>query len=245
MTSRKEATTWRSRTVDLSPCAGRASLVLETTCGPRSDCTADGAVWGDPRLEWRAPVTPSVQRLVLLVSVDTVRADRTSLHAGGSPTTTPRLTELAEDAIVFEQAIAPSPWTVPSHASLLTSAGPDVHGARDGVDLPADLPVLAEVLRRNGWSTGGFTDTDADAALPAGEAFYDLGTDPTEVRNRIQDPGVQGDVALLREVLDHRRRGILRRRPVEGRETIADSSTPDDERRLEALRSLGYLGSTP
>jgi arylsulfatase A-like enzyme len=65
---------------------------------------------------------------VLLVTIDTLRADR--LHAYGYPhETSPNMDRLAREGALFEQAVAHSPWTQPSFASLLTSTYPSQHGA--------------------------------------------------------------------------------------------------------------------
>jgi arylsulfatase A-like enzyme len=65
---------------------------------------------------------------VLVVVLDTVRADRTSL--GGAPANrTPQLTAIAEAGTTWTQVTAPGSWTWPSHASLFTGEPPWVHGA--------------------------------------------------------------------------------------------------------------------
>jgi arylsulfatase A-like enzyme len=67
-------------------------------------------------------------RGLLLVVVDTLRADH--LGSYGYPRqTSPRIDAFAADSIRFEQALAPSPWTLPSLATLMTGLYPEVHGA--------------------------------------------------------------------------------------------------------------------
>src|SRR5262245_42863448 len=67
-------------------------------------------------------------RLVLLITLDTTRADRLTCYGYGRDTT-PRLGRFAADALVFEGALATSSWTLPSHATLFTGKLGAVHGA--------------------------------------------------------------------------------------------------------------------
>ncbi len=91
----------------------------------------------------------------MLVSIDTLRPDH--LGAYGYPRdTSPRFDALAKEGVLFENAFAPSSWTLPSHASMLSGESPFVHGAvskdeaiRDGV------PLLAEMLKERGYTTVG------------------------------------------------------------------------------------------
>jgi arylsulfatase A-like enzyme len=94
---------------------------------------------------------------VILVSIDTLRADHLGCY-GYARDTSPRLDELARDAVVFRQAIAQAPSTLPSHASMLTSLLPSHHGASvaNGTALSADAVTLAEVLRAAGYRTASF-----------------------------------------------------------------------------------------
>ena len=65
--------------------------------------------------------------LVILIVLDTVRADHLSMY-GYHRQNTKNLEEFARDALVFENCIAPAPWTFPSHASLFTGLYPTEHG---------------------------------------------------------------------------------------------------------------------
>ena len=66
-------------------------------------------------------------RNLLLISVDTLRADRLGAW-GHAPQVSPFLDSLAEQGVVFEQTVAQSPWTAPSHAAMLTSTWPSLLG---------------------------------------------------------------------------------------------------------------------
>ena len=92
---------------------------------------------------------------VVLVSIDTLRADRTSL-LGCERETTPYLERLADESIVFEQAYTTSPWTLPAHASMLSGLYPEQHGVRTkGKALPEERVLLPEHLDRAGYETVG------------------------------------------------------------------------------------------
>ncbi len=94
---------------------------------------------------------------VLLVTIDTLRWDRLGAY-GARDAATPVLDALAARGLRFETAIAQSPLTAPSHASILTATIPPRHGVRDngGFALPPPLPTVAEVFQRAGYRTAGF-----------------------------------------------------------------------------------------
>ena len=94
---------------------------------------------------------------LLLVSIDTLRADRLGSY-GYAPARTPRLDALAASGLRFEQATTVMPLTLPAHASLFTGTFPGFHGVRDngGFYLGEDHTTLAEVLAGRGYRTGGF-----------------------------------------------------------------------------------------
>ncbi len=94
---------------------------------------------------------------VLLISVDTLRADRLGSY-GHRPARTPVLDELASTGIRFAQATTVAPLTLPAHASLLTGTFPAHHGVRDNGQfyLADDQITLAEALKGRGYRTAGF-----------------------------------------------------------------------------------------
>lgn len=99
---------------------------------------------------------------IILVSLDTVRKDAVS-GFGAPPGRTPALERLGSEGFRFQNAIASSHHTAPSHATILTGFTPFVHGVAlaDGVRvfrIPEAIPLLAEVLQEAGYRTGGFTD---------------------------------------------------------------------------------------
>src|SRR5512138_2544936 len=102
---------------------------------------------------------PSPGPNAILVSIDTLRADHLGCY-GYARATSPRIDRFAAGGAVFERAIAESPWTMPSHASLLTGLEPSRHGMLDDQSRLADsIPTLAEQLRKAGVQTAAFVNT--------------------------------------------------------------------------------------
>jgi arylsulfatase A-like enzyme len=113
---------------------------------------------------------------VLLIILDTVRAQSLSLH-GYQRDTSPHLARLAATGAAFDRAVAPSSWTLPSHASLFTGRYPFELSADWEVALNDDFPTLAEVLAESGYATAGFSAnyfyTKETSGLSRGFVHYD------------------------------------------------------------------------
>jgi choline-sulfatase len=113
---------------------------------------------GLARPRWLGKLLPArTARNLLLVSIDTLRADRLGSY-GYREAQTPRLDALAHSGLRFAQATTVVPLTLPAHSSLLTGTFPAWHGVRDngGFYLGEDQTTLAEVLKEKGFRTGGF-----------------------------------------------------------------------------------------
>lgn len=117
---------------------------------------------------------PSGAPNVLLVILDTVRGASLSLLGGRAGT--PHLDTLAANGILFERAISPAPWTLPSHATLFTGLWPHEHGADWRSPLGDGPTTLAEVFARQGYRTGGFVSnliyTSREHGLDRGFQVY-------------------------------------------------------------------------
>ena len=112
---------------------------------------------------------------LVLVSIDTLRADHLSLYGYERPTS-PYLETLAKESIVFENVIAQSTWTTPSHAAMFTSRYPTELGLRSWPDpgrIPDAFPTLPESLRNEGFATHAFTES----AWMAGKFGFERGFD--------------------------------------------------------------------
>jgi arylsulfatase A-like enzyme len=158
----------RSRTPDLPPrlfapfLIGALLLPLlgALSCAPSPDETEQTAPPSDP--------TP-----VVLVTIDTLRADRAT---DGGPM--PRLAELARRGYRFSTAHTPVPMTLPAHATILTGLGPQSHGVRDniGYALGAGVPTVAESFAEAGFPTAAFVagyPLDRGFGLSRGFDLYD------------------------------------------------------------------------
>lgn len=102
---------------------------------------------------------PRLADNVVLISIDTLRADHLGCYGYGRATS-PNLDALCREAAVFDQAISQAPSTLPSHASMFTSLLPGQHGASFARRLPLSDQVvtLTEVLKRHGYRTASFND---------------------------------------------------------------------------------------
>ncbi len=115
------------------------------------------AGWFGWQKGWLGGPSSRGPRSVLLVSVDTLRADRLGSY-GYQAASTPVLDALAARGLRFEQAATVAPLTLPAHTSLLSGTFPTFHGVRDNGSFYVNdtITTLAEVLQSRGYRTGGF-----------------------------------------------------------------------------------------
>jgi len=112
------------------------------------------ATWKERRAVAALPSAVPGAPNVIMIVLDTERAASLSLYGYGRPTT-PFLEELASRAVVFDRAIAPENWTLPSHGTLFTSHF-NTELEVGTTPLNDRFPTLAEVLRDRGYLTSGF-----------------------------------------------------------------------------------------
>ncbi len=146
---------WHEAQVDLSAFGGnKTEIFLESHCDQPYDETSGFALWSAPTL---INLDPHQDRPnVVLISVDTLRADHLSLY-GYSRKTSPYLDAWAsENAIVFDQAVAQASSTLPSHVSMLTGLNAFRHGVNHD-PAPGWLTLLPEYLRQLGYHTSAQT----------------------------------------------------------------------------------------
>jgi arylsulfatase A-like enzyme/Tfp pilus assembly protein PilF len=156
------------------PLAGRKQICLWLTalllaCGGRQEdgSSSEGGHGGLP------PASLSV----LLVTLDTTRADRLEPY-GADDATTPTLLRLAQEGALFERAFASTPVTLPSHASIFTGLDPPAHGVRNNGShyLDEATITLAEILQSEGFRTAAFVSAavlDRRFGLAQGFDLYD------------------------------------------------------------------------
>jgi arylsulfatase A-like enzyme len=150
---------WLPQSVELRRFAGREIWLVFQTSVPNDDGASGplpvAGVFADPILHHRGAYRTS--RGIVLVSIDTLRRDHTSLY-GYRRRTTPGLEALARESVVFEDAVSTSSWTLPAHASLLTSTRPSVHGATSSkVALSPEWEGLPRALKEQGYFTQAMT----------------------------------------------------------------------------------------
>ncbi|MBN1223582.1 MAG: sulfatase [Candidatus Aminicenantes bacterium] len=100
--------------------------------------------------------TGKCDRNIILISVDTLRADHLGCY-GYDRETSPHIDSLASDSALFRNVYASSPWTLPSHVAMLTS----LHGVhhqvyQDNEKMDPELVTLADLLRNNHFSCSAF-----------------------------------------------------------------------------------------
>jgi arylsulfatase A-like enzyme len=119
---------------------------------------------------------PSTAPNVLLLVLDTVRAQNLSVYGYARPTT-PHLEQFARTGAKFARAFATAPWTLPSHASMFTGRLPHELSADFRTPLDARFPTLAETVRARGYATGGFVANsyycNAENGLARGFTHYE------------------------------------------------------------------------
>jgi len=133
----------------------------------------------------------------IIITVDTLRADRIGCY-GYSEVKTPTMDMFASRGVKFENCIAQTPLTLPSHTSLLTGTYPTFHGVRDngGFLVPQEMNTLAEILQQNGYQTSAFVAAyvlDSKWGLDQGFDYYfdnfDLSKYKTISLGHVQRPG--------------------------------------------------------
>lgn len=158
-------TGWVDARVDLAELAGaEVRLVFRAEPLGAGEAAKLRPLWGNPLLV--AGETDALQQdpSLILISLDTLRADHLGAW-GYARETSPNLDAFMQEGLLFERAIAPSSWTTPSHATLLTGEHPSVHGAGGplGHRLQSRFTTLAELLRLQGHLTAAFTEGTAVA----------------------------------------------------------------------------------
>ncbi|MBP7147823.1 MAG: sulfatase [Acidobacteria bacterium] len=116
------------------------------------DTSASPSVHSPPKIG----LAPEQRPDIVLVSIDSLRADHVGCYGYGRPTT-PTIDGLAAQGARFENAVSTTSWTLPAHASLFTGLYSDTHGVVDnGLALSANITTLTEALKGAGYHTAGF-----------------------------------------------------------------------------------------
>lgn len=125
---------------------------------------------------------------VILITVDTLRADRLACY-GSTTARTPHIDRLASEGLVFDNAMAPLPETRPSHYTLFTGLYPGDHGVVSNAATPVTgLVTLASVFARAGYATagvGGCALFDRKAGQDLGFADFDAPETPQRTADKV------------------------------------------------------------
>jgi len=148
---------------------------------------------------------------VLLISIDTCRADYLGCYGRGDAAT-PHIDALAAGGCLFLNALSPAPLTLPAHCSLLTGTIPPQHGVRDNSDyrLAAAVETLAEVLKRQGFATGAVVSAfvlDSKFGLDQGfDDYQDRFLRELKAGEMIERRGDEATDVALEWIADHKDR---------------------------------------
>ena len=149
---------------------------------------------------WRREPVARPRPSVLLVTLDTLRADRVAAY-GGEASLTPNLDALAGQGAVFEEALASVPLTLPSHATILSGLEPPHHGVHDNGTyvFPGDRETLATLLKGRGYATAAFIGAyvlDRRFGLARGFDVYDDAIERRETGGSVLESERRGDAVV-------------------------------------------------
>ena len=157
----------------------------------------------------RPDISQKQVRNVLLISIDTCRADYLSCY-GYWRQTTPNIDKFAEESILFENALTPIPLTLPAHSSMLTGTYPPYHGVHDNLDyqLAESNVTLAEILREHRYTTGAIVSTfilDAQFGVDQGfDSYNDKFEEPIGLRDDKERRGGEASRFACSYLEEHR-----------------------------------------
>lgn len=151
-------------------------------------------------LPWIPGARPARRPPVILVSLDTLRADR--LGVLGNPRgLTPMIDALARAGTVFDHAESPAPWTLPAHASLFSSLLPYDHGARwEHRPLRPAVATLAEHFREAGYRTASFNGGGYVSAVLGLDQGFEIYEEHDEIREGGPEPIAAAALDWMRSV---------------------------------------------
>lgn len=172
-----------------------AVLLIFTACGKR---------------EAETPRIVATNAPVILISIDTLRADRLPAY-GYAAVATPHLDAFRKDAILFTNAYSHVPLTLPSHVSMLTGLIPPDHGVRNNIGFRYEankhIPI-SHALKNAGYATGAAVSAYVLRGNTGLDAAFDFYDDDIAVREgsavgRLQRPGAETVVVAQRWIAQH------------------------------------------
>lgn len=197
-----------------------------------------------------SPRVKTVRGALLVIAIDELRADHTSL-LGYDRATTPRMDAFAAEGSTFTRAFSSAPWSVPAHLALLTGCDPGVSqryvppGAPNSMvlrwRLPAGAPAFAEEMLRAGFSTAAFVDDPLiGPALGFARGFQSFEVPEARTARGPEDWGARGVLGRLEKWLAARDAGEAWFAYVQlsDLQRAWDSADPQWERRFEPRAEL-------
>src|SRR5258708_28545491 len=161
---------------------------------------------GAQRVEIPARSNPSQHPNVILITLDTTRADRMGF-LGSNRGLTPHLDAMARQGIAFTRAYSHVPLTTASHATILSGTYPQFNHVNDfGVPLSPRLPYLPELLHQHGYRTGAFVGSLVLDPLDGTAPGFDRGVDVYDAGFHLRRPGIDRYKTIERRggtVVDH------------------------------------------
>ncbi|HPQ68656.1 MAG TPA: sulfatase [bacterium] len=143
--------------------------------------------------------SPPVKHNIVLILVDTLRADHLGCYGYQRPIT-PNIDKLAKESTLFEQAFSHSPWTMPSVASIMTSLPPRDHGITNWKQPLAERHLtLAEQLRKDGYATAAVVSHfifEPKYNFNQGFDFFDYSVLEKGHPKKIHSSGEVSDIAI-------------------------------------------------
>lgn len=169
-------------------------------------------------------------RTILLISLDSVRADSLSFADAQA---TPNLARLAQHATIFNQAYSGSSWTLPAHATMFTGAPPPLHGVEfDDIAIDPSYATLPELLKDAGWATAGWWTgwyTAGEYGFSRGfDTYSNAMTGGRQIEAQYKAALDRGDMAAAQKVMNSRdivgHRDITSPHVVQGLANAVDST---------------------
>ena len=194
---------WTDRRADLAALEGRR-MRFEFRTEVEQDFPGMLPIWGAPQINIPDP-SPTRPNL-LLISLDTFRADLLGLELDGRPIT-PFLNQLADEGLAFASATTTYSSTTASHMSMLTGLQLAVHGVDfPTVRMPDQIPTLASVLAPRGYETGAVTENGMiNAASGFARGFRTYSENPLGESFWLKRNGIATTLGLARAWFERHR----------------------------------------